>query len=138
MSLYPQVGVGAIVFNGASVLLVKRGNEPAKGQWAVPGGRIRLGESLQEALKREIKEETNIEIEVGALIYAFDVIQKDEAGKVGLHYVVLDYEAKYLRGEIKAGDDAADVMWVDSETFKTLHINHRTKSLLQERYGFGM
>ena len=86
----PIVGVGGVIFKDSSVLLVKRGQEPGKGQWSLPGGAVELGETLTHALKREILEEASINIEVGGLIRLLDRIVHDRQKRVQYHYVIVD------------------------------------------------
>src|SRR3989304_272920 len=87
----PIIGVGAIIFNGDQVLLAKRGQEPGKGLWTLPGGVVELGECLEEAVKREILEELSVEIRICGLVRLLDRIVRDEAGKIRYHYVIADY-----------------------------------------------
>ena len=106
----PLVGVGAIIVEGNRILLVKRASEPNKGMWSVPGGLVRAGEKLEEALKREVKEETGLEIEVGDLGFVSEeIIRKDD---LKYHYVIIDFLAEVKGGELKAGSDAEDAKWV--------------------------
>jgi 8-oxo-dGTP diphosphatase len=130
----PQVGVGAIVLNGERILLVLRGNQPNAHQWAIPGGRQRLGESLQEAAEREIREETGVVIRAGEVIYTTEFIERDAAGVVGYHYVILDLAAEYLSGELCAGDDALEVRWVPFSELAQLPVNASTTRALQHLY----
>lgn len=132
MSEYPQkpeIAVGALVIKNGKVLLVKRDRQPAKDQWAVPGGKVNLGETLQQAAVREIFEETGISIIPGNPIYTFDVIHRDENGKVQFHYVIVDILAGFKEGELKAGDDAGDVRWFSREDLEKLPVNPNTKAL---------
>jgi 8-oxo-dGTP diphosphatase len=108
----PIVGVGALVFRGEEVLLVKRGKPPREGQWSIPGGMQQLGESVAEAACREVREEAGIEIEVKETIAVVDSISRDEGGRVQYHYTLVDLLAEWQAGEAKAGDDAAEVAWV--------------------------
>ena len=133
----PKIGIGAVVFHRDKVLLVQRKNPPAAGQWAIPGGKIKLGESLQQAAEREIMEETGIRIHAREPIYAFDLIQHNAQGDCETHYVVVDVEADYITGQAQAADDAADVRWVSAEELDTLPVNSTTRHLLQSRYNFG-
>lgn len=108
----PFAGVGALVFRGEEVLLVKRGNPPRQGQWSIPGGIQQLGESVAEAVLREVKEEAGINVEVKEVIAVVDSIARDEAGRVSYHYTLVDLLAEWQAGEAVAGDDAAEVAWV--------------------------
>jgi ADP-ribose pyrophosphatase len=135
MSLYPQkpeVAVGAVVIHEGKVLLVKRKRPPAKGLWAIPGGRIKLGETLKQAAERELFEETGIIIDAKQPIYTFDSINKNDAGKIKFHYVIVDLCAEYKGGELKAGDDAVEARWVSSSELDKIEINPSTKFLLEK------
>ena len=133
----PRVAVGAVIFKDSKVLLVLRSNPPAENQWSIPGGRVELGETLQEAAEREILEETGIYIRAGEPVYTFDVIERDDTGRIRFHYVILDLAADYIRGEVKPGDDAVDVSWVSSKDINTRNVSAATRKLLKESYGFG-
>jgi ADP-ribose pyrophosphatase len=133
----PRAAVGAVVFKEGAVLLVKRANPPAKGVWAIPGGCIRLGETLQAAAEREIFEETGVVIRAGEPVLVFDSIERDDKGRVRYHYVITDLAADYIRGMPLAADDAADVRWVTEEELTELNVNPATLHLLAQRFGFG-
>jgi ADP-ribose pyrophosphatase YjhB (NUDIX family) len=108
---HPVVGVGAVILRHSEILLVQRGNEPAIGQWTIPGGVVEVGESLDLALRRETKEETSLEVEEARLIDVVDQVHYDNARKIEYHYVIIDY-AVNAKGEPKASSDAADLRWV--------------------------
>ena len=133
----PRPAVGAVVFKDDRVLLVQRGRPPAKGQWAIPGGNIQLGESLQAAAEREILEETGITIKAKAPVYTFDAIVRDDRGQIQFHYVIVDLAADYVKGELRPGDDAADARWVAAEELVSLNVSPPTLSLLRDRFDFG-
>ena len=133
----PRVAVGAIVFKDKQVLLVRRANPPSQDVWAIPGGNVQLGESLQQAAEREILEETGVRIQAGAPVFTFDYIDRDGAGRVKFHYVIVDMVAEYLSGEPQAGDDAADARWVSPRAIKTLKVSAMTRKLLKTQFGFG-
>jgi 8-oxo-dGTP diphosphatase len=132
----PRVAVGAVVFKEGKVLLVLRGKPPAESQWAIPGGCVELGETLQEAAQREILEETGIVIRAGKPVYTFDVVEQDKNGGIRFHYVIVDLAAEYISGEIRAGDDAADVKWLSSEDLQYRNVSATTRKLLKQHYGF--
>ena len=109
----PLIGVGVVVFKEDRVLLVRRGKPPREGQWSLPGGRQRLGERIEAAACREVREEAGIEIAVGPLVDVVDSITRDEAGAVQYHYTLVDLLAEWRAGEAVAGHDAAEVAWAD-------------------------
>lgn len=110
----PIVGVGGIVIGPAGVLLVRRGQPPLAGEWSLPGGGVEVGETLADALKREVREEAGLEIEVGPLLDVFDRIHLDADGRVEYHYVLIDYLCRPIGGTLCCGTDAADARWVAS------------------------
>jgi len=134
---HPRPAVGAVVFKDGKVLLVKRGGPPAAGQWAIPGGGVHLGETLQQAAEREVHEETSIVIEAQAPVYTFDVVDRDAEGRVRFHYVIVDLAARYISGEPTPGDDAADAAWVSADALAQLPVNIRTRTLLHRVFDFG-
>jgi 8-oxo-dGTP diphosphatase len=133
----PQVAVGAVVFRGDRVLLVKRGKPPAYGLWAIPGGSVQLGERLQEAAQREILEETAIVIKAGEPIFTFDVVERDNRGRVRFHYVIVDLAADYVSGNPRGGDDALDARWVSAGELADLPVSTTTRTLLRDLFRFG-
>ncbi len=110
--LSPLVGVGAVIVQDGRVLLVQRGREPMKGRWTIPGGLIEIGESLLDAVVRETREETGLEIEPIELVELLDRIHREE-GRVRYHYVIADYLCRVTGGTLAAADDAAAVRWVE-------------------------
>jgi 8-oxo-dGTP diphosphatase len=133
----PQVAVGAIVFKEDKVLLVLRGKPPAVNLWSIPGGSVELGETLQEATEREIREEAGITIRAREPVYTFDVLERDNKGNVRFHYVIVDLEADYISGELRPGDDAVDVRWFSANEVNKLKVSEATRKLLNEHFGFG-
>lgn len=134
----PVPAVGAVVFKNNRVLLVKRGKAPAKGEWAIPGGSVILGETLKQAAEREVYEETGIRITAGDPVYTFDAIHRNGNGDILFHYVIVDLSATYDSGEPKAGDDADNAKWVSEEDLKTMTVSKPTRDLLMEKYQFGI
>jgi ADP-ribose pyrophosphatase len=133
----PVVAIGAIVFRNNRVLLVRRGRPPSQDLWAIPGGRVEIGETLQEAAEREILEETGITIQALEPVYTFDYIERDGSDLPRFHYVIIDLTADYIRGEIKAGDDAAEARWVAAEELAGINVSSKTLRLLKTRFDFG-
>jgi 8-oxo-dGTP diphosphatase len=133
----PRVAVGAVVFRDDAVLLVKRGKPPGEGHWAIPGGSVRLGESLKAAVERELLEETGVRVQAGQPVLTFETIHKDADGRVVYHYIIIDLEAVYVAGEPVAADDAADARWVTQEELERLEVVPATRRFLRQHYGFG-
>jgi 8-oxo-dGTP diphosphatase len=129
---FPRVGVGAIVIKDGKVLMVKRAAPPNKNLWAIPGGMLELGETLQQGAEREIFEETNIRIRAGKPIFTFDLLERDNEGRVYFHFLIVDMEAEYLSGEIKAASDALDADWVTPEECQILSLTSNTLRMLEE------
>ena len=134
---HPVVAVGAVVFKDERILLVRRGQAPSEDLWAIPGGSVEIGETLQQAVEREILEETGIEIHAHQPIYTFDVIDRDEKGRIRFHYVIVDLAADYVSGEPAAGDDAVEARWVSADEVNGMAVSPPTLYLLKSRFGFG-
>ncbi len=125
----PLVGVGVVIFREGRVLLVQRKNEPAAGQWAVPGGKLIYGETLQQAAEREVFEETGIRIKAGAVVHLFEVLEP-------IHYIIIDLAAEFVSGEPAAADDAADARWISASELNNLPVNEQTLFLLKRKFNF--
>jgi len=108
----PRIGVGAVIWRGDEVLLVRRAKMPRAGEWSLPGGRQETGETVSAALIREVREETSVEIEVLGLIDVVDAIFPANGDDGGYHYTLIDFSARFVSGEARAGDDASEVAWV--------------------------
>lgn len=132
----PRVAVGAVVLHQGRVLLVRRRDPPNAGQWAIPGGGVHLGESLQDAAEREILEETGVRIRARRPIYIFDVIDRDEQGAVRYHYVITDLLGDYLNGEVNARDDALEARWLSPQDLLNREVNATTMDLLRNTLAF--
>ena len=130
--LAPQVAIGAVVIQNDKILLVKRNKEPGKGDWAIPGGSVKLGETLQQAAEREIREETGLRIKAREPVYIFDAIVRDERGQIRFHYVIIDLTADFISGEPVPSDDAADARWFSPEELEGFKVSERTKDLLKK------
>ena len=104
----PYVGVGAVIVDGDRVVLIKRKHEPLAGHWSLPGGAVELGESLEDCVRREMLEETGLDVEVGPVLEVFDRITRDERGAVSYHFVLVDYLCWSVGGTLRAATDVAD------------------------------
>ena len=128
----PVVGAGAVVVKDGRVLLIRRANEPSRGRWSIPGGTVELGETLSEAVAREVWEECQVEVEVGPLLSTFDHILRDPQGRIRYHYVLMDFAARYVRGEPVAGTDALEVRWVAEHELAGLDLVPRLLPVLRK------
>lgn len=148
----PMVGVGGVVIAEEGALLVRRGNEPLRGEWSIPGGLVEAGETLVEAVKRELREETGLTVRVVALIDAVDRIFADTAAVGGTpdgsrarpryHFVILDYLCEIVTGELSAGGDATAATFVSEDQLEsyglapvTLRVIHKAFSMAREKTG---
>lgn len=105
----PVVGVGVVVIDDGNILLIRRGRDPGRGLWAVPGGKVQRGERLREAARREAMEETGLTVEVGEVVWVGEHIDVDH------HLVLIDFLATLVGGELRAADDADEARWVPIE-----------------------
>ncbi|MFH1724782.1 MAG: NUDIX hydrolase [Elusimicrobiota bacterium] len=133
----PRVAAGAVVIKDGRVLLVKRRHPPKTGLWAIPGGGVRLGESLAEAAERELLEETGVRARAGEPVHTFELIETEPGGRVRYHYVVIDLMAEFAGGELSPQDDAMDARWVSPEELSGLPVTETTLDLLRNRLKFG-
>lgn len=131
----PLVGMAAAVFDEAGrVLLVQRGRPPAAGTWGLPGGLLRLGERLVDGVRREVREECSVEIQVGDVVGVFEPMVRDEEGRIKYHYVVVDYWARWLAGVPQAGDDAAAAAWVALDQLAGLPMQEETRRVIHKAH----
>jgi 8-oxo-dGTP diphosphatase len=127
------VGVGGVVVHEGRVLLIKRGKEPLRGRWVVPGGTLELGESLEEALVREIGEETGVTVRPLEVLIVFDRIDRD-GDAVRYHYVIVDYLCEYQGGEARAASDAQDVAWVAPGDLEAFDLPAKAREVVEEGF----
>ena len=128
----PYVGVGVIVFRDHEVLLIRRKKEPNKGQWSIPGGRQILGETVAEAVRRELLEETGVKVDRLLLVDVVDAIIPDVEGKIKYHYTLVDYMGQWQSGESRPGDDAKEVRWVRLNQLSSYSLLEKTMNIIQK------
>jgi 8-oxo-dGTP diphosphatase len=125
----PVCGVGVVVIDTGRILLVQRGRPPGEGLWAVPGGKVKLGESMRETARREALEETGLDLEIGAVVWAGDSIGPGEPPE--WHFCLTDFLGAVVGGELRAGDDAVAVRWVPLTEVRSLPLTPTMHSLLE-------
>jgi len=129
---HPVVGVGAVVVRDGRALLVRRAHEPRKGEWSLPGGLLDLGEALVDAARREVKEETGLDVEVGPMIETFDRVHRDGEGRIRYHFVIVDFVCRANAGEAVAGSDAEAVAWVTADEIDRYGVNAHAKAVIEK------
>lgn len=129
---YPQSAVGAVIIHQDKILLVLRANPPQKGKWAVPGGSVNRGETVQEAAEREVLEETGLVISAGDPVHTFEIMERHPDGQIRFHYRVVDVMGDYISGSIKAKDDAEDARWFSREDLEDIELTDTMQALLDK------
>lgn len=129
----PILGVGAVVWNDKrEVVLIRRGKEPRQDQWSIPGGHLEWGESLHNAILREVHEETGLTVAIVGLIDTVDLITQDASGMVTRHYVLIDFATRVIAGELRAGSDAAEARWVPVSNLGDYSLWSETRRIIEE------
>jgi 8-oxo-dGTP diphosphatase len=128
----PVVGLGAVVWHEGKVLMIKRGQPPRAGIWSLPGGGQMLGETVEEGIRRELREETGVEVDLLGLVAVIDSVQRDAAGQVLYHYTIIDYAARWRSGATVAGDDAADAAWFTPKELAQLTLWEETMRVIEQ------
>jgi 8-oxo-dGTP diphosphatase len=130
----PIVGVGALIFQRDRILMAQRGKEPLKHWWSLPGGALELGESLADGVRREVREETGLEIRPLGVLEIFERIMRDATGAPEYHYVLIDYVCRIVGGELCAGDDVCAVEWVRRRDLPSLQITEGTLGVIEKGF----
>ena len=132
--LRPLLGVGALIFDQERVLLVERGKEPLKGYWSLPGGLVETGETLEQAVHREVSEETGLEIELLSFFEIFERIMPGEDGRTEYHYVLIDYLCKPIGGRLQAASDVSGVAWVSKLGLSQYRLTEGTLAVVERAF----
>ena len=130
----PFLGVGALIFEDEKILLVERGKEPLKGYWSLPGGIVETGEKLEEAIRREVEEETGLDVEPYAMFEIFERIMPDPEGRPEYHYVLIDYLCRRLSGEPAAATDVSRVEWVEERNLGRYRLTEGTLGVIERAF----
>jgi 8-oxo-dGTP diphosphatase len=130
----PLVGVGAIMLDGDRILMAQRGKQPLKGWWSLPGGALETGELLADAIRREVREETGLQIEPLGVLEIFERIMRDAEGVPEYHYVLIDYVCRITGGELAAGDDVCKVEWVRRRDLPAMQITEGTLGVIEKAF----
>lgn len=130
----PLIGVGALILRRHRILMARRGKEPLKGWWSLPGGALETGEALEDAVRREVREETGLEIRPLGVLEIFERIMRDGSGAPEYHYVLIDYMCRIIGGSLRAGDDVCAVQWVRRRDLPGLRITEGTLAVIEKAF----
>ena len=134
---YPQrpiIGVGAILLQRDRIVMAQRGKEPLKGSWSLPGGALETGESLADGVRREVREETGLDIRPLGVLEIFERIMRDASGAPEYHYVLIDYMCRIVGGTLAPGDDVCAVEWVRRRDLPKLQITEGTLAVIEKAF----
>jgi 8-oxo-dGTP diphosphatase len=126
----PVIGVGAVILVNGQVVLVKRAHEPLAGEWSLPGGGVEVGETLEQAVAREVQEETGLVVSVGPVIEVFDRIMLDADQRVQYHFVLVDYLCRLAGGTLGCGSDASDVALADLDALSEYRLTEKALAVI--------
>jgi 8-oxo-dGTP diphosphatase len=137
----PVVGVGGVIVENGRALLIRRGSEPLRGEWSIPGGTLELGESLQQGVARELREETGLDVRVLEVIEVFDRIFPGDGAEASgteskprFHFVIVDYLCERISGEPHAGSDVTDVAFAAEEELAQYHLTETATRVLRKAF----
>jgi len=129
----PLVGVGGVLIDRRRVLLIRRGSEPLKGEWSIPGGLLEVGEELAEGVRRELKEETGLDVEPLEIVAAFDRIMR-EGKRVKYHYVIIDYVCRLKSGRLRPASDVVEARWVHPKDLPRYGLTPMATKVIQQAF----
>lgn len=130
---FPKLGASVLVEKGGKILLVKRGSEPGKGRWALPGGLVESGEETRKAAVREVEEETGIKVKIKGLVGVYDILERDGRGALRYHYVTVCFWGEALSTEVRKGGEVLDAGWFGKEELRKKKLTKTTRRILKER-----
>jgi 8-oxo-dGTP diphosphatase len=130
----PFLGVGALIFEGRNILLVERAKEPLKGYWSLPGGIVEAGERLEDAVRREVREETGLEIDPLEMFEIFERIMPDTDGLPEYHYVLIDYLCRVAGGKLAASSDVSRAVWATEQDLGQYRITEGTLAVVERAF----
>ena len=128
----PLLGVGAIIIENDRILLARRANPPMQGEWSIPGGLVESGETIKEAVIREVREETGLEIEPVKLVEVFERILRDKEARVQYHFVLIDYLCRMVSGQARAGSDVSDLVWAKTDDLESHAVAEETCRMIRK------
>jgi len=128
----PFLGVGAIIVRDGKVLLARRGNPPLKGEWSIPGGLVEVGETSRQAIVREVREETGLEVEPTKLVEVFERILRDHESRVEYHYVLIDYLCRIISGNARAASDVDEICWASVSDLENMSVAPETCAVIRK------
>ena len=130
----PIPGVGVVVRKEDRVLIIQRGNAPGRGEWGLPGGALEIGETWRDAAVREVREECGIEIALGDILDAVDIIVRDDDGRAQYHYALVDFAATYVSGELRAATDVSDTRWISLSELKQYPMSRKAREIIRQSF----
>lgn len=129
----PLVGVGALICRGEEVLLIRRATPPSVGKWSIPGGLVELGESIWDACRREVLEETGLEVDLTGILDINEMVERDESGLVLYHYVLIGFEAPFTNGEVCINRESTDWAWIRTSDLDSMEITKTARRLIEAK-----
>jgi len=131
----PLLGVGAIIARDGRILLVRRANPPLQGEWSIPGGLVETGETTKEAVVREVREETGLEVEATQLVEVFERILRDQESRVQYHFVLIDYLCRVISGDARPGSDVSELQWAAFDELQSWAVAPETCAVIRKALG---
>ena len=130
----PFLGVGALIFEAGKLLIVERGKDPLKGYWSLPGGIVEVGEKLEDAIRREVREETGLEVEPASIFEIFERIIPDSNGRPEYHYVLIDYLCHVSGGTLQAASDVSNAAWAAEQDLANFRLTEGTLAVVERAF----